>query len=349
MDLKKRIESFSELGAILRDTLAGKENKYSAKLLELIENLHYKNEWFTAENVRSATKAIADELTEENLTGWTNAYPELKDDCSPEKIAVIMAGNIPLVGFHDFLSVLICGDSIIAKTSSKDSDLIVSISDILCSVNPEFKNLISFTEDTIRDFDAVIATGSNNSSRYFEYYFGKYPHIIRKNRNSIAIIDGKETNSELQELGNDIFLYFGLGCRNVSKIYVPKGYDFSKMTNNWKKFSGIINHNKYANNYDFNKAIYLVNKDKFQDTGFLLIKEENKIASPVSVLFFEYYESESALKQETELLKNNIQCIVGRHNVPFGKAQLPHLSDYADGIDTIDFLLKKKTCRDNVK
>ncbi|MCE5346099.1 MAG: acyl-CoA reductase [Bacteroidales bacterium] len=341
MNLEERIESFSELGEILRNSLAGKDNEYSAMLLDLINNQQFKNGWFTPENVRTAIKAIADELTAENLIKWTDAYPELKAEGNSLRVGVIMAGNIPLVGFHDFLSVLISGNILVVKASSKDTELITMISRILCSVNPGFTDRIFFTEDTLKTFEAVIATGSNNSSRYFEYYFGKYPHVIRKNRNSIAIIDGKETDEELKALGTDIFLYFGLGCRNVSKIYVPQGYDFSAMKRNWEKFSGIIHHNKYANNYDYNKAIFLVNKEKFYDTGFLLFKEENKISSPVSVLYYEYYESKSALKQETELLKNEIQCIVGRNYIPFGMAQYPHLWDYADGIDTIEFLLKK--------
>jgi hypothetical protein len=342
MNLRERIESFADLGELLRNSIDKKENKYSARLFELINNQHLKNEWFTPENVRSALNAIAGELTEENLIKWASAYPELKENINPLRAGVIMAGNIPLAGFHDFLSVLISGNNLIAKTSSKDSELIVHISEILCSVNPGFREKIEFTIGTLANFDVVIATGSNNSSRYFEYYFGKYPSIIRKNRNSIAIVEGNETDSELQGLGTDIFSYFGLGCRNVSKIYIPKGYDLSAMIRNLDAFSGIISHNKYANNYDFNKAVYLVNKEFFYDTGYLLLKEERGLSSPVSVLHYEYYDSQSYVKQQTELLKKKIQSVVGRHNIPFGKAQSPNLWDYADGIDTIEFLLKKK-------
>lgn len=341
MNLEERIESFANLGEVLRNSLAGKNNKYSAKLLKFINNQYLKNDWFTPENVRIAVRAIAGELTRENLTKWTNDYAELKENINPVKAGVIMAGNIPLVGFHDFLSVLISGNRLIAKTSSKDSELIVHISDILCSINSGFRDNIEFTEGTLAQFDIVIATGSNNSSRYFEYYFGKYPNIIRKNRNSVAVIEGNETDLELEGLGKDIFSYFGLGCRNVSKIYLPKGYDTSEMINKWDSFAGIINHKKYANNYDFNKAVYLVNKEKFQDTGYLLLKEDNGISSPVSVLHYEYYDSQYAVKQQIELLKEKIQCVVGMHNIPFGQAQSPHLWDYADGIDTLDFLLKK--------
>jgi hypothetical protein len=299
------------------------------------------NPWFTPENVKRAITAIAEELTEENLTMWTNSYPRLSEKTNPASIGVIMAGNIPLVGFHDFLSVLITGNRIIAKTSSKDSDLITFIGNILCSFNQGFRDKIEFTQGILTAFDAVIATGSDNSSRYFEYYFGKYPNIIRKNRNSIAIIEGDESDDELEALGADIFSYFGLGCRNVSKVFLPNGYDIMKLTKNWDNFTGVSTNIKYANNYDFNKAVYLVNKEVFHDTGYLLLKEERKISSPVSVLYYEYYDSQDAVKQQTELLKEKIQCVIGRHGIPFGKAQSPHLWDYADGIDTIEFLLKK--------
>jgi hypothetical protein len=343
MDLKERIESFANLGDILRDSLDERNNAYYSTTQDLINNQYLNNEWFTPEYVKTSINAVAAELTKENLISWTNDYPGLKEKLNPIKVGVIMAGNIPLVGFHDFLSVLISGNRLVAKTSSKDSDLIVYISNILCSINTGFREKIEFTEGTLANFDAVIATGSNNSSRYFEYYFGKYPNIIRKNRNSVAIIDGTETEAELRGLGEDIFLYFGLGCRNVSKIYIPAGYDFSEMINKWDSYTGIINHNKYANNYDFNKAVYLVNKEAFHDTGYLLLKEDNRISSPVSVLYYEYYNSQYAVEQQIELQKEKIQCVVGRHCVPFGQAQSPHLWDYADGIDTLEFLLKKST------
>lgn len=343
MNLEERIKSFAVLGEILRNVLNGISGKYGEQLNALIDNQYKLNPWFTPENVRTAVKAIACELTEENLIKWTNAYPELKKNITPVKAGLIMAGNIPLAGFHDYLSVLISGNKLIAKTSSKDSELIVCISDILYKINPEFKELVEFTEGILSDFDVVIATGSDNSSRYFEYYFGKYSNIIRKNRNSIAVLDGNETDAELESLGTDIFSYFGLGCRNVSKIYLPKGYDLTTMIRNWDAYSGNINHVKYANNYYFNKAVYTVNKEKFHDTGYLLLKEERGLSSPVSVLYYEFYDSQTAVKQQTEQLKEKIQCVVGRYNIQFGKAQSPNLWDYADEIDTIEFLLKKNS------
>ena len=342
MTLKERIEAFSGLGQILRDSLEGKNSRYSSDLEKLISNQHIRNGWFTPENVRMAIKANADELTYENLSNWTSRYPALDSSASSMNVGVVMAGNIPLAGFHDFLSVLISGNTITAKTSSKDPDLIVFISNILCDINPEFRKKINFPDGLLTGFDAVIATGSDNSSRYFEYYFGRYPHIIRKNRNSIAIIDGNETSEELSMLGSDVFSYFGLGCRSVSKIFVPEGYDVADFKSSWAEYNMVIQHNKYANNYDYNKAIFIVNKNAFTDTGFLLLRRSSGISSPVAVLHFEYYHTINNVYLEIEKMKTKIQCIVGRNEIPFGRAQWPHLWDYADGTDTVDFLLKKK-------
>ena len=341
MNLQERIKSFEALGTILRNALMDKDAIYGEQINTLIDRQQKTNPWFTPDNVRNALNAIANELTNENLVRWTGSYPGLNEEIKPLRAAVIMAGNIPLVGFHDFLSVLISGNNLIAKTSSKDSDLIVRISEILCTINPAFRGKIVFREETLADFDVVIATGSNNSSRYFEYYFGKYPNIIRKNRNSVAILDGNETDIELRNLGKDIFLYFGLGCRNVSKIYVPRGYALSSLERNWNEYAGLTSNTKYANNYDFSKAVYLVNKENFYDFGYLLLKEDRKLSSPVAVIYYEYYETQTAVEHELMELSEKIQCIIGRNFVPPGEAQSPKLWDYADGIDTIEFLLKK--------
>jgi hypothetical protein len=343
MDLKERIESFAELGRLLRDLPVNNGDKDLSNLTELINTQHFKNAWFTPAYVTEAIRAIGNVLTSENLCKWTGMYPELNSKRDRTNIGVIMAGNIPLVGFHDFLSVLISGNNLAAKTSSKDSDLILNVSDLLCRVNPHFREMIHFTEGTLSGFDAVIATGSNNTSRYFENYFSKYPNIIRRNRNSIAILTGSETDQDLANLGKDIFTYFGLGCRNVSKIFIPEGYDLKNLLNKWEPFSDVINNSKYANNYDYNKAIFLVNKEKFLDTGYLLLKEEKRISSPVSVLYYEHYNTYKDLTQHIDSMKDNIQCIVSSEEIPFGRAQQPELWDYADGIDTIEFLLKKKS------
>jgi hypothetical protein len=341
MDLEERIESFSGLGEILRNALNWHEDRYSAGFNMLADTLWQENGWFTPDNVRFAIRNIAEMLTFINLKEWCSAYPALTLPVKPVNVGVIMAGNIPLAGFHDFLAVLMTGNNIIAKTSVKDRRLPRFMADLLCLVNSDFKKHITFSDHVLTGFDAVIATGSDNSSRYFEYYFGKYPNIIRKNRNSIAILEGDENSKEIEALGMDVFSYFGLGCRNVSKVYLPENYPPEKLTGNWGSFSSVMNNNKYSNNYAFNKAVYLVNGEKFSDAGFLLLKEEPGFISPVSVLHYEYYTAQEEIRNIKEIMKDKIQCITGRKYVPFGKAQTPKLWDYADGIDTIEFLLKK--------
>ncbi len=342
MTLEERIESFSELGRVLRDSIAGKIPGHSALIEDKITGQQYRNPWFTPENVRMAIQSIAMELTMENLVKWTGNYPGLAANEKKGTVAVVMAANIPLAGFHDYLSVLIAGFNLIARTSSRDSELITVIHNLLSEINGGFSDRVKFAEGPISGFDSVIATGSDNSSRYFEFYFGRYPHIIRKNRNSIAVIEGDETDRDLEMLGSDVFSYFGLGCRNVSKIYIPDGYDITRIVRNWEKYSSLTNHHKYSNNYEYNKAVYLINKDKFTDTGFLLLREDQGISSPVAVLYFEYFKSIDSVLRKTGQMNDRIQCIVGKGNVPFGSAQTPCLWDYADGVDTLEFLLKKK-------
>jgi hypothetical protein len=341
MELRNRIEAFSELGKILRKILAGEGGKHAKEFESLIEKQQLLNPWFTPENVRMAISAIAEKLTWENLKSWTDRYPALKEKNDHCTTAVIMAGNIPLVGFHDFLSVIVSGNRLHAKTSSKDSELIKHIAELLIEMEPEFADLITFTDGHLSDFDAVIATGSDNSSRYFEYYFGKYPHIIRKNRNSVAVITGIEDENDLTGLGKDVFSYFGLGCRNVSKLFLPKGFSIDKITEAWKNYSGIMGHQKYANNYEYNMAVWLVNREKFIDTGYILLKEEKSMHSPVAALYFEYYDDEEKLAGHLNRLKDKIQCVAGRNYTRFGTLQSPELWDYSDNIDTLDFLLKK--------
>ena len=340
MELKKRIETFAKLGEILKQSTLGIQNTYDEELIGLIEQSYLRNSWFTPENVKKSISSIAETLTIENLNKWILAYNGIDITRPVKNIGVIMAGNIPLVGFHDFLSVLITGNRISAKRSTKDLDMIKAVANILIAIEPEFNNYIEFVDGKLKGFDAIIATGSDNSSRYFEYYFGKYRNIIRKNRNSVAILEGNEDKSELKLLGDDIFSYFGLGCRSISKIFVPKGYDIMIAAKEWNDFSKIIYHSKYANNYDYNKAIYIINKDEFIDTGYMLIKKDKAIASPVSVLFFEEYDSLHSLRDVISSIHEKLQCVTGHGYLPFGSAQSPDLWDYADGVDTIEFILK---------
>jgi hypothetical protein len=255
-----------------------------------------------------------------------------------------MAGNIPLVGFHDFLCALISGNNVQIKLSSKDSKLIKYLVGYIERIEPSFQGRITFKE-RLEGFDAIIATGSDNSARYFEYYFGKYPNIIRKNRTSCAILTDAESDQEIANLGIDIFSYFGLGCRNVSKLYVPTDYDFINLLSRLESFKEIIHHHKYCNNYDYQKSILLVNGVQHLDNGFLLLQENEKLVSPISVLYYERYVDESDLRNKLKVNAEKIQCIVGKvkpAEIPFGQAQYPNVWDYADQIDTLKFLSELK-------
>lgn len=353
--IEQRVSAFARLGSLLIDL--GKENnsckregsetqKSYWQLNDLIRNLAQYNTWFDEVNVRRMMFALGESLKEDNLKRWMDMYqPFIINGVRPKTIAVIMAGNIPAVGFHDFLSVLITGHKVMAKLSSDDDKLIPEIANLLFSIEPGFKEYIEFTKGTLNSFDAVIATGSNNTSRYFDYYFSKYPHIIRKNRNGIAAIMGDESEVELEFLSYDILDYYGLGCRNVSKLFVPENYDFTKLLAAIAKRTDVSENNKYFNNYEYNKAIFLVNGKEHYDTGNILMKEDAGIASPISVLNYEYYSNLGVLKDVLAMDNDKIQCIVTKTNelsnsVPFGKSQYPELWDYADGVDTIDFLLK---------
>lgn len=300
--------------------------------------VHY-NGWFTRKNVIFSLNQWSKALTQSNLDKWVEPYK--LDQKEQKTVAIIMAGNIPLVGFHDFLSVLISGHKVLVKQSSNDKQLLPVIAGFLMNLAPEFEDLIKFTEDKLTDFDAVIATGSNNTARYFEYYFAKKPNVIRKNRNSVAILTGKETTKELEALGEDIFRYFGLGCRNVSKLYVPKNYDFDSFFKAIYPWNILLNSAKYANNYDYNKAVYLMSEFKLLENGFLILKEDESFGSPIATLFYEKYEDEKELQEKLDQNKENLQCVVGTSaEVSFGQTQQPKLWDYADGVDILKFLEK---------
>lgn len=344
MDLSQRIEVFLKLGEFFRDfpNKRASDNTYDV-LNDIVRNDYIHNPWFTEENILQSIKAIGESLQKEKMNLWLSKYPSLKVG-SQKRIGVITAGNIPLVGFHDFLTILISGHKFIGKLSSKDNRLLIFIADYLIETNSGFKDLIQFTEGKLENFDAIIATGSNNTSRYFEYYFGKYPNIIRKNRSSVAVMTGNESETDIRNLGVDIFSYFGLGCRNVSKLLIPKDYCFDLFFDNIEHFNNVYQHNKYANNYDYNKSVYLMNQIQHLDNGFLILKEDPNFSSPIAVVFYQYYNNINDVKEFLKLNKDQIQCIVSEpelieNAVNFGQAQEPELWDYADNIDTMKFLL----------
>jgi hypothetical protein len=315
--------------------------------LSLIELSQSHNGWFTPEQVYFSVQSWAEALKEENIDQWLSKYSFdcAQDDKNRTKtVGLILAGNIPLVGFHDFLSVLISGHKVLVKTSSNDQHLIKFLAKYLISIDSRLEEFITFTDGKLENFDAVIATGSNNTARYFEFYFKDKPSIIRKNRNSVAVLNGSESHEELEHLGEDIFRYFGLGCRNVSKIFVPKEYDFQNFFKAIFKYGDVIHYEKYANNYDYNKAVFLMSNFKLLDNEFLTIKEDTSYASPISSVFYEFYENLEEIKSKLENDSDQIQCVVSKNlidnSIPFGKTQKPELWDYADNVDTIAFLMK---------
>jgi hypothetical protein len=339
------IQAFVKLGLFLQTYCSlqnSEENSEFDGLEEVINKTKRHNGWFTKEQIVFALKAWSQVLTEEKLTDWLANYSLQNNDS--KNVAIIMAGNIPMVGFHDFLCVLVTNNNAICKLSSNDSILLPFIADLLVSYEPELKNQIIFVKEKLEEYDAVIATGSNNTSRYFEYYFGKKPNLIRKNRTSVAVLSGNESESQLQQLGSDIFTYYGLGCRNVSKLFVPTDYNFDSFFQALFSYKKSIDHHKYANNYDYNKAVYLMSEFKLLDNGFMILKEDKTLHSPISVVFYEYYKNLRQLKTLLGTQQESLQCIVANSGiekeVAFGQTQSPQLNDYADGIDTVDFLLK---------
>lgn len=344
MKQQEIIKGFAQLGTLMRALGANEEwSNFSLgvteqEYLELQTTVNRQvsyNGWFTKENVRQSLTALGNQLTEENLQSWVNPY---KYSEKPKTVAVIMAGNIPLVGFHDFLCVLISGNAVVAKLSSDDSTLLPKLGEGLIQFVPELKNRMVFTKGKIGEVDAVIATGSNNSLKYFEQYFGKYPHIFRKNRTSIAVLDGNESKEDLEKLGLDIFSYFGLGCRNVSHVFIPEDFELNRLFEAIVAHGEVINNNKYGNNYDYNKAIYLMNKMELLDNNFVLLRESQDLFSPLAMLHYQRYSDKQEVYDFIKSQEENIQVVVGNEHLPFGQAQQPGLTDYADGVDVMAWL-----------
>ncbi|NQV02567.1 MAG: acyl-CoA reductase [Bacteroidia bacterium] len=356
MNLEQRISSFSSLGKMLRSFTGLPKDVTDAwqvrheipgHIQVAMEKTERENPWFTRINILRALRYWGAVLDKPILEKWLKSYhPKINDERNPRRVGVIMAGNIPMVGFHDLLCVLLSGNHLLARLSSQDTWLIPAIVQYLVELEPAWSNQIEFTTEGIEKPEAIIATGSNNTSRYFSYYFGKYPHIIRKNRSGVAILDGNETAAELEGIASDIFSYFGLGCRSVSKLYLPEGYDLKPLHEAFLQYKDLFHHSKYRNNLDYYKSICLVNRTRFLDGVFYLLIEDEPLATPVSVLHYEYYRDFSLIQTRLDRDQEQIQCIVARKDllpgvVEPGETQQPALSDYADGVDTLIFLLEK--------
>lgn len=348
MKQQEIINGFAQLGVLMRAlgnneewtnfSLGVTEKEYEDLQYTINRQVSY-NGWFVTENVRKSLKALGDLLNEEGLNHWAKSY-SYSDN--PKRVAVIMAGNIPLVGFHDFLCVLISGHHVVAKLSSEDRTLLPKLAEVLIQLVPSLKDRITISEGRISDIEAVIATGSNNSLKFFEEYFGKYPHIFRKNRTSIAVFTGNESKEELERLGEDIFTYFGLGCRNVSHLMLPQDFELPRFFEAIVPYHDVIHNNKYGNNYDYHKAIFLLNKAELLDNNFVLLKESEDLFSPLAMLHYHRYSSDTEITSYLSKHEEDIQEVVGSNYVPFGKAQKPELDDYADGIDTMKWLSELK-------
>ncbi len=302
------------------------------------------NPWLTVENQRLAIQAICDHFLQQPLLeSWSAGYT-VADEVEPERVGIVMAGNIPLVGFHDFLCTFISGHQSVVKCSEKDPWLFPLLVRQLIAIDARAEALVTMA-DRLNDVDAIVATGSNNTARYFEAYFGHKPHIIRRNRSGLAVLSGEESREDLLALGKDVFTYFGLGCRNVSSLWVPVGYDFTPLLEAMYEYREIVLHSKYKNNFDYHYASFLLNRQPFLANGCVMLLENPRIASPVATLHYQYYGQASELPERLRAAAADIQVVVsamellqGSHARPFGQAQQPQLADYADGIDTMAFL-----------
>jgi hypothetical protein len=345
MTLQQRITAFVQLGLFIKRHYSGQKLKNEIRFHEDLDKVIYSaytyNGWFVQENVGMALRNISSMLEEDSLHKFCSKIANQK---SNQTVAIIMAGNIPAVGFHDLMCVLLSEKNVLIKVSSDDPAIIPFLCGMLIYFEQNLAGKINFSDAKLSNFDAVIATGSNNTAKHFEFYFGKYPHIIRKNRTSVAVLNGNETFDDLKELGKDIFYYFGLGCRNVSKVFVPQNYNFNQLFEAVYDFKYVIDNKKYNNNYEYNRAIYLLDLIPFLDNNFLMIKESKDLHAPTSVLYFEYYNNQDEIVNKLKEQANNLQCIVSKfelkaqRTVKPGKTQEPEIFDFADDIDTIDFL-----------
>jgi len=332
--LSQRIRAFEILGDMLDEWCTAPQD------VDAIQKTVSVNPWFREEDIVKALQNLRPWLTRESLEEWCAAYviedrPDIR-----ARVALVMAGNIPLVNFHDALAILIQGHQLLSKTASRDPFLFPALAQELIKINPDFERDIQCENGLLKDFDAVIATGSNNATRYFSYYFGKYPHIIRHNRSSIAVLDGTETDEQIEAFGADVFDYFGMGCRNISLFLLPENMDVTRLAGAWKSWTSIGNHGSYFNNYEYRKAVLLINSRPHLDSGFFLMEENESLHSPIGVLHYARYRNPKHLQNMLGELAADTQVCYGFQDerVLPGTGQAPALMDYPDGVDTMAFL-----------
>lgn len=336
MSLQQRIDTLAAFGTVLLHRGHGLE--------QLMGEIEIHNRWFTRHNQENALDAIGNYfLNADKLNTWVSRYSFGKS--APKTIGLILAGNIPFTGMHDILSVLISGNTALIKQSSKDALFFPWMRNTLNALSPVFQDKMVFNEQ-LKGFDAVITTGSNNAGKYFEYYFGKYPHIIRKNRTSAAVISDGDSDEALHALGKDVFMYYGLGCRNVSKLFLPRGFEPERLFRIWEDYRPVMDNDKYKNNYDYNSALLILNRTPYLNNGCILLAENPSIASRIAMLYYEFYEGKADLEATLRSRQDEIQCVVTKPGwldlptIPFGKTQDPGLEDYPDGVDVMSFLLE---------
>lgn len=332
--------SFIQLSDVLKNYLhKNTSSKYYSFIQSSIQTAYVQNAWFIEKFVHTMFSYVAQLTSKESIEKYV-AY--FSPTSSPKNILVIAAGNIPMVSFHDIMTVLLTGHNLILKPSSKDTVLMKMVISILQDLNPAFKEKIIIQENTLhsKDIHAVIATGTNNTAQLIHQYFSKYPRIVRNNRTSVAIIDEKTTDDDLEKLADDILLYFGLGCRNVSKLFIPQNFDIQRIFKAIYTYGFVMQHHKYMNNYDYYRSVYLLNKEPFMENNFLILKESTQLHAPVANLFYQVYKDNYEVNKYIEENKNELQTIVGRNHTPFGQAQFPEITEFADGINTIEFLMQ---------
>jgi hypothetical protein len=336
-----RLDAVSNLGLFLREfsqdsAVQNGLEDLAAELNAAITKTYQFNHWFTPENTRHALAQWGEALRTENLLQWREMEGGERE-VNRTRVGVVMAGNLPLVGLHDFLSVFLSGHFAVVKMSSDDDKLLPVLMKVLLRFDPLYEG-DWVVVDQLSDMGAVIATGSDNTARYFEYYFGRYPNIIRKNRTSVAVLTGEESEEELVALGEDIFRYYGMGCRNVNYILMHEDFDIQRFFGAIVGYSDVVNNNKYGNNYDYYRALFMLNQDDFLENGFAILRESDVLHTPVSILHYGRFQTADDVKTRLQGWDGQVQCVVGKDYIPFGQAQNPSLWDYADGVNTMSFL-----------